>query len=231
MNLLIKNAMVLLPDGKVEQADIAVKGNKIEAVGKIPDGFIAERTVDGKDQLAMPGLINAHTHASMTLLRNYADDMDLMDWLTQKIWPVEEKLQADDIYWGAMLAAAEMIKSGTTTFVDMYGPYMEKVADAVNESGMRAVLSRGLIGVAPDSDKKLEENIALYRDYHGSCDGRITVMLGPHALYTCPPDYLKKVAKEAEKLGAEIHIHMSETKGEIENCIKVYGWMMKILPL
>ena len=222
MNTLIKNAMVLFSDGTVKESDIAVAGDIIQEVGVISQEFHADTVIDAKNKLALPGFINAHTHASMTLLRNYADDMNLMDWLTKEIWPIEAKMQEDDIYWGAMLAAVEMIKSGTTAFVDMYGPNMEKVADAVDVSGMRAVLSRGIIGVA-DGDKKLEENISLYHDYHNACDGRITVMFGPHALYTCSPDFLKKVAKEAEKVGAEIHIHMSETMGEVENCLKDYG--------
>ena len=173
--------------------------------------------------LAIPGFVNAHTHASMTLLRSYADDMELMTWLNDHIWPVEAKMVSNDIYWGAALAAVEMIQSGTTTFADMYGPFMERVADVVAESGMRGVLSRGIIGVAPDGMQKLEENVTLYKDYHGAADGRITVMFGPHAPYTCPPDFLKKVAAEAQKLGAEVHIHMNETKSEIAEIQKQYG--------
>ena len=223
MKILISNAHVLHPDGTVREGNIAVEGNKIAAVGEIPASWQPERTIDAKEKFAVPGFVNAHTHASMTLLRSYADDMKLMDWLEQMIWPIEAKLRSDDIYWGAMLAAVEMIRSGTTAFADMYGPDMERVAEVVEVSGMRGVLSRGLIGVAPDSDKKLEENAALYENYHGAAQGRITVMFGPHALYTCPPDYLKKVAVKAQALGAEVHIHMSETVGEIENCLKEYG--------
>lgn len=223
MNLLIKNATVVLPDGQTKVADIAVEGTKIVAIGTAPETFAPERTIDAKDMLAIPGLVNAHTHASMTLLRSYADDMELMTWLNDHIWPVEAKMVSDDIYWGAALAAVEMLKSGTTTFADMYGPFMERVADVVAESGMRGVLSRGIIGVAPDGEKKLEENVKLYNDYHGAADGRITVMFGPHAPYTCPPDFLKKVAAAAQRLGADVHIHMNETKAEIEQIAKQYG--------
>ena len=223
MNTLIKNATVLLPDGTTPVANIAVIDDRIAAVGDIPKNFQAEKIIDGTAHFAIPGFVNAHTHISMTLLRSYADDMKLMDWLEQMIWPIEAKLCSDDIYWGAMLAAVEMIRSGTTAFADMYGPDMERVAEVVEVSGLRGVLSRGLIGVAPDSDKKLEENAALYENYHGAAQGRITVMFGPHALYTCPPDYLKKIAAKAQALGAEVHIHMSETVGEIENCLKEYG--------
>ncbi len=223
MNLLIKNATVVLPDGQTKNANIAVEGSKILAIGEAPADFIAEQTIDAKDMLAIPGFINAHTHASMTLLRSYADDMELMTWLNDHIWPVEAKMISNDIYWGAALAAVEMLESGTTTFADMYGPFMERVADVVTESGMRGVLSRGIIGVAPDGEKKLEENISLYEDYNGAANGRIKVMFGPHAPYTCPPEFLKKVAAAAQRLGAEVHIHMNETKAEIEQITKQYG--------
>ena len=223
MNLLIKNATVVLPDGQTKTANIAVEGSKILAIGEAPADFIAEQTIDAKDMLAIPGFINAHTHASMTLLRSYADDMELMTWLNDHIWPVEAKMISNDIYWGAALAAVEMLESGTTTFADMYGPFMERVADVVTESGMRGVLSRGIIGVAPDGEKKLEENISLYEDYNGAANGRIKVMFGPHAPYTCPPEFLKKVAAAAQRLGAEVHIHMNETKAEIEQITKQYG--------
>ena len=223
MNLLIKNATVVLPDGQTKTANIAVEGSKILAIGEAPADFIAEQTIDAKDMLAIPGFVNAHTHASMTFLRSYADDMELMTWLNDHIWPVEAKMISNDIYWGAALAAVEMIQSGTTTFADMYGPFMERVADVVTESGMRGVLSRGIIGVAPDGEKKLEENISLYEDYNGAANGRIKVMFGPHAPYTCPPEFLKKVAAAAQRLGAEVHIHMNETKAEIEQITKQYG--------
>ena len=223
MKTLIKNVHALLPDGTTPLTNIMIECDRIKAMGEVPEGFLPDKTIDGKDHFAIPGLVNAHTHASMNLLRSYADDMELMDWLTNKIWPVEEKMGSDDIYWGAMLAAAEMIRSGTTAFADLYGPCEERVAEATIESGLRGILSRCLIGVAPDSDKKLEEAAALYRNFHGAGEGRVTVMFAPHALYTCPPEFLKKVSKAADEYNAEIHIHMSETQGEVENCLKEYG--------
>ena len=223
MKILISHAHIFQADGVVQEGSIAIEGDKITAIGEVPASWKPDRTIDAKDKFAVPGFVNAHTHASMTLLRSYADDMKLMDWLQQKIWPIEAKMRNEDVYWGAMLAAVEMIQSGTTTFADMYGPDMEKVAEVVETSGLRAVLSRGLIGVAPDADEKLQENATLFKNWHKKADGRITVMFGPHALYTCPPDYLRKVAETAKALGAEIHIHMSETKGEVEDCLKQYG--------
>ncbi len=223
MKTLIKGASVLLTDGSVKETDIAVDGEKIAKVGDAKD-FAADTVVDGKGKFAVPGFVNAHTHASMTLLRSYADDMNLMDWLQNKIWPIEAKMKKDDIYWGggAMLAAVEMIKTGTTTFADMYGD-MEKVAEVAIDSGLRAVLSRGIIGVAPNGEAAFEENKKLFADYHGAGDGRITVMFGPHAPYTCPPDFLRRVAEAAKERKAEVHIHLAETKGEVENCLKDYG--------
>ncbi len=223
MKILISHAHILQANGIVLEGNIAIEGNTIKMIGDIPASWQPDRTIYAKDNFAVPGFVNAHTHASMTLLRSYADDMKLMDWLQQKIWPIEAKMQKEDIYWGAMLASAEMIKSGTTTFADMYGPDMEQVAEVAETSGLRAVLSRGLIGIAPDADEKLQENVTLFKNWHKKATGRITVMFGPHAPYTCPPDYLGKVAETAKELGAEIHIHMSETKDEVENCIKQYG--------
>lgn len=222
MKTRIKNASVLMTDGAVRTADIAVDGGRIAAVGENLESFAADTVLDGTGKFAVPGFVNAHTHASMTLLRSYADDMNLMDWLQNKIWPVEAKMRKDDIYWGAMLAAVEMIRTGTTTFADMYGD-MEKVAEAAIESGLRGVLARGMIGVAPNAEAAFAENKALFSEYHGAGDGRVTVMFGPHAPYTCPPAFLRRVAEAAKERGAQIHIHLAETKGEVENCLKEYG--------
>ena len=219
-NFVISGVNMLKPSGEVEIANIFVSGDKIS---KITGGEVThDQIIDGKNKFATPGLVNAHTHASMTLLRSYSDDKSLMDWLQKDIWPIEAKMTRKDIYWGAALAAIEMIRGGTTAFADMYGPCMEEVAKIVDESGLRGSLSQGLISFA-DGDKKLASNVELYKNFHGAADGRIQIMLGPHAIYTCPPDYLKKVAAEASKLGAEIHIHMNETQTEIEDSIKTYG--------
>lgn len=223
MKTLIKDVYVVKPDGTTPLTNIMLDGDKIVAIGDVPEDFRPGKVIDGKNHLATPGFVNAHTHASMTLLRSYADDMALMDWLNNMIWPIEAKMNEDDIYWGAMLAMVEMVRSGTTTFADMYGPYMNRVAEAAMDAGIRGVLCRGIIGVAPDGEQKLQENVELYKDYHGANNGKITVMFGPHAPYTCPPEFLKKVAKAAQDLGAGIHIHMHETKTEVEDSLKQYG--------
>jgi len=219
--ILLKNGEVYA-GGRVAKADVAIAGTTIERVGEVPADWQADRVIDCTDKLVMPGLINAHTHVAMTIFRSYADDMALMDWLQTKIWPAEAKLTGEDVYWGTLLAAAEMIRGGTTAFADMYF-FMDDVARAVAECGLRASLCRGMAGVSPMAERALAEGEAFYRDWHGGADGRITVMLGPHAPYTCPPDYMKKVTALAAKLGAEIHIHLAETAGEVENCLKENG--------
>ena len=220
-SLLLKGAEIVRPDGQVFTGDIAITNNVITEIGDL-SSLQAAKTIDCRNKLALPGLVNTHTHAAMTLFRSYADDMLLMDWLKTKIWPAEERLTGEDVYWGTLAAIAEMIKSGTTCFADMYF-FMDDVAKAVTESGMRAVLARGMAGVAPTGQKALAESEVFFQTWHKAADGRITVMLGPHAPYTCPPDYLKQVVQLAGKSGAEIHIHLSETAGEVANCQKEYG--------
>lgn len=220
--VLLKNIELLdTPNGEANV--IAVEDGKISYIGKdLPDSFAADEVIDGKGMLATAGMVNTHGHVSMTLLRSYADDMALMDWLENKIWPIEAKMNAKDIYWGAMLGIAEMLKSGTTCFADMYC-FMDDVARAVAETGIRANLSRGLIGLAPDKDEKLAENTQLVKDWQGYDNGRIRITYGPHAPYTCPVEYLQKVIEVAQANNAEIQMHLCETKGEVENCIKEHG--------
>ncbi|MEG1726309.1 MAG: amidohydrolase [Acidaminococcaceae bacterium] len=220
--LLIKNVEILNQE-EGTLFNIVITDSKITFIGvEVPANFVADKVIDGANHLAAPGLVNTHTHAAMTLLRSYADDMVLMDWLQNKIWPAEAKLNREDIYWGTMLAITEMLKSGTTTFADMYFE-MDRVAEAVAETGIRASLSRGMIGVAPDAAEKLNDNINLYKTWHGAADERIRVMFGPHAPYTCPVAYLQQVINEAGKLGSEIHMHLSETAGEVSDCLRDTG--------
>lgn len=221
-DLVITDVQYLKPSGAVETANIFISDDKISKINNSTANADNSIFIDGRGKFAVPGFINAHTHASMTLLRSYADDKALMDWLQKDIWPIEDKMKSKDIKVGAELAAVEMIKSGTATFADMYGPNMEEVAQVVESSGLRGVLCRGLIGIF-NGDEKLATNVELYKNWHGKANGRIKVMFGPHAVYTCPPAYLKKIAETAGELGAEIHMHMNETLDEINGCIKDYG--------
>ncbi|MTI79857.1 MAG: amidohydrolase [Firmicutes bacterium] len=227
-NIIIRNADILPMTGErevINNGEIAISANKILSVGEAgsaPENFQPDKEIDASGMVAMPGLINCHTHAAMTLLRGYADDLPLMEWLNDKIWPIEGKMQPEDIYYGSLLACLEMIKSGTTTFADMYSE-MDRVADAAGESGMRAVLCRGLIGIAPNGDEALADGIEFARAYNGVANGRITTMMGPHAPYTCPPEYLEKVMAAADELDIGIHIHLAETLTELEDIKKQHG--------
>ncbi len=221
--ILLKNAHYFSTDNTAKQGDIAIENDVILSVGQpLENEWTPDRVIDCQDKFVIPGFVNTHTHAAMGLFRSYADDMLLMDWLQKKIWLIEGKMESDDYYWGTMLGIAEMIQSGTTMFADMYMG-MERVAEAVEQTGIRAVIARGMAGVAPTAEAALVNSEYLYNTYHNAADGRLRVMLGPHAPYTCPPDYLKRVVRLSEKLGAEIHIHLAETQGEVDDCLKLYG--------
>ncbi len=227
---LIKDAIIItLDDARRDyfSGDLCVSGDCIESIAQHPQKLDAgriDRVIDGKNYIIMPGFVNSHGHVAMTLLRSYADDMPLKEWLEQKIWPLEDRLRADDVYWGTMLGLAEMIRGGTTTFADMYF-FMDQAAGATAESGMRAVLSRGLIALGSEEEahEKLEDTKRFIDQWHGAESGRITVTLGPHAPYTCPPAFLQKVMDLAAKTGRSMQIHLSETRGEVDDCIKEHG--------
>lgn len=180
--------------------------------------------IDGTHLFFMPGLINTHGHTAMSLLRGHGDDLALQVWLQEKMWPMEAKFTANDVYWGTSLSVIEMLKGGTTTFLDMYD-HMDQVAAVTEQSGMRGVLTRGVIGLcAPDVQKhKLDEAIAFAKDWHGAANGRITTMISPHAPYTCPPDYIEKFVQAAHDLDLPLHTHMSETTTEVEQNVQEYG--------
>lgn len=227
-NYLIR-AMVLPMTGSedfFEQGEIAVKGDQILSVGEkgtAPADFIPDRILDLKNDVVMPGLINTHTHAAMTMLRGYADDMPLMPWLEDKVWPFEARMNAEDIYWGSTLALCEMLRSGTTTMVDMY-MNQEETARAVLETGTRAVLSRGMTGFdLKAANKAIQENIELFNKFDTSGQGRLKIMFGPHAPYTCPREFLQAVKQEADRLGAGINIHVAETQAELAIIKERYG--------
>ncbi|MGO0122181.1 amidohydrolase [Desulfothermobacter acidiphilus] len=228
MRLLIKGVTVLPltgPEAIIKDGAIAVDEDRITYVGPtegVPADFAPNRVIRGAHLLALPGLVNAHTHAAMTLFRGYADDLPLKSWLEEAVWPLEAKLRGEDVYWGTLLACAEMLLGGITTFADMYF-FMDEVAEAVTKSGMRASLARGLIGTLPGAQKALKESEAFVRRWHGGACGRITCMLGPHAPYTCPPGYLEEVVVLARQLGVGIHIHLAETVHEVEEIRRQYG--------
>ena len=180
--------------------------------------------IDGRGLLLMPGLVNTHTHAAMTLLRGYADDMPLQEWLGTKIWPLEARLTGGDVYWGTKLACLEMIRSGTVAFNDMYF-FMEKAARAVQETGLRATLSHGFIDLG-DPDKREKEMKAtehLISFVKRLEEPRVQVAAGPHAVYTVSPEGLRWCADLAREEGIGIHVHLSETEQEVRDCRAAHG--------
>jgi len=184
----------------------------------------ADFIIDGDGAIALPGLVNTHTHAAMSLLRGYADDMILQDWLAQKIWPLEAHLTAGDVYWGTRLACLEMIRTGTTAFNDMYF-FMDEAARAVDEAGIRAVLSYGFIDLF-SAEKRENECRATekFTDHVRSLgNSRITTAAGPHAIYTVSPEGLQWCAEFAREQKIGIHIHLSETEKEVTDCIAQHG--------
>lgn len=223
--IVINNVTVLPFDGKndvIEMTDVYIHDDRIYKVGKMDKQVKITRVIDGKGKILMPGLVNAHTHASMSLLRNYADDLPLHDWLNDMIWPIEAKMTPEDIYWGAMITIAEMIQSGTTTFCDMYDE-MEQVAKAVEQTGIRAVLSYGSVERPEQTEERLEKYRNFYNNCNGMGDGRVSIMIAPHAPYTCSDSYIVKLKELADECRVGINIHLSETKKELDDSIAQYG--------
>ncbi|RUT36051.1 amidohydrolase [Paenibacillus zeisoli] len=216
---------VLEPGRSVVKGYMLIENDLIKYVGESrPEIEEGTDTFDGRGLLFAPGLINTHGHAAMSLLRGYGDDMLLQNWLQEKMWPMEAKFTSRDVYWGTALSVVEMLKGGTTTFLDMYD-HMDQVAKVADESGIRAVLMRGAIGLCPEDvqQQKLEEAIRFAQDWHGKADGRITTMMSPHSPYTCPPAFIEKFVQAAHDLDLPLHTHMSETTAEVQQNIEEYG--------
>ncbi|MBP2132152.1 5-methylthioadenosine/S-adenosylhomocysteine deaminase [Methanomicrobium sp. W14] len=223
------NKTVLLRNTRVNgrKSDIFISDSGIiEEISEKYSGKSGEPEfiVDAENTVASPGFANTHTHAAMTLLRGYADDMHLQQWLSEKIWPLEAHLKAEDVYWGTKLACTEMIRSGTVAFNDMYF-FMESAAKAVEESGIKAVLSYGFIDFG-DSDKRESEIKAtenLYQNIRKMDNPRIKAAAGPHAPYTVSKEGLKWCAEFSKEKDIMLHIHLSETENEVKECIEKNG--------
>ena len=223
MRLKIENALLVTMEGEDPpyKGDLLIENDRIIKRGDC-SADEADEVMDGSGFAAMPGLVNTHQHSPMSLLRAYSDDLKLMDWLDQKMLPAEANMTEEDIRAGARLAMAEMIKSGTTTFADMY-IHMNAIAETVEEVGMRASLTRGLVFLEPDGGVRMAEALDLIDRWHGKAEGRITTMFGPHAPYTCPPDALRHVIRLAEEGDIPIHIHLAETVEEVASLRLKYG--------
>lgn len=211
-------------DLQVQHGDLLIEDGIIKKIGTV-SAAEAEDAVEfarGEHYVLVPGYINTHTHVAMSVLRDYGGDMPLDVWLNQYIWPAEAKLTDDDVYWGSCLGMLEMIASGTTCLVDMYD-HCDAIAEAISDGGMRAILSRGSVGMNDPEGRGIAENDAVYARWHGAEDDRIRVWYGPHAPNTCPGDYIQEMAQHARERGTGVHIHVAETKGEWEWCQSTHG--------
>jgi 5-methylthioadenosine/S-adenosylhomocysteine deaminase len=173
----------------------------------------------------VPAFFNAHCHAAMTLTRGWAEDLPFERWLNERIWVAESALTEDDVYWGASLAACEMIRTGTVGFADHYF-YMDRVAQVVAQSGMKALLAWCYFGLGPEKEVggiSLLTTEEFVESWQGDADGRIRTCFGPHSPYMCSPETLKHVVAAAERLGAGIHLHLSESGEQVQASLKAHG--------
>ena len=214
MKTLITNAYVLDMVGStanIEKKDILISDNIIEKIDKNIEEKETYEKINAKNMLVMPGLINTHTHLAMSIFRGHKTDKKLMDWLEKAIFPVEEKLKPEDIYWNSYLSCLEMIKSGTTTCNDMYFG-MNKTIEAINDTGMRAVVAWC---IKDDSIKnKPEKTREFAKKYNTDCNSKIRIYISADAPHTCSPETIKLCVDLAKELNTGIHIHLSETVDE-----------------
>lgn len=230
LDLLIKDVDIITMDDTntvIKNGCIGIKDGSISLVSdKLPEQISFKNEINGKGRIAMPGLVNSHSHSAMTLMRNYADDIALEKWLFDNIFPVEAKLTDKDVYWGTMLGIAEMLKSGVIAFADMY-MFMEEVADAVTQTGIKANICKSPIQFFEGGElKRLDKSqgtIDYYNKYHNSADGRIKVFVEIHSTYMFNEKTLSNAAALAKQLNTGIHIHLLETVTEVESSKRDYG--------
>jgi 5-methylthioadenosine/S-adenosylhomocysteine deaminase len=199
---------------------LLIDGDTIVSVGDTADK--TDLVIDGRRKAVIPGLMNCHTHAAMTLFRSYADDMKLHEWLETKIWPLEAKLDGEAVYWGTKLACLEMLKSGTTFFADMYF-YCEDIARAVSDMGIRACISSAFFdffdpGILEENMKRVEKELSTLEKYE-----MVIPSVGPHAVYTVSLEGLKRAAELANERNIPVHFHLAETEREVLDFRKKHG--------
>jgi 5-methylthioadenosine/S-adenosylhomocysteine deaminase len=225
--LRISGGQVLGPDLGVTGADVLIDRDdgEVRAVGDPADLPPSDDELDASGGLVIPGLVNAHTHVAMTLLRGYADDKPLGRWLREDIWPVEAELTAEDVRVGAELGLVEMIRSGTTAFSEMYF-HVDAIADAVEEAGLRAVLGHTGITVGKGEEaahEDMQRSLDIARELDGRADGRISTTFQAHSLTTVGESFLREYVPEANEAGMAIHAHANETENEVEPIIEEQG--------
>lgn len=218
MNILIKNALVLdMISSDIQKKDLLINNNIIEKIEN-EINCDADKIIDATGKLLMPGLVNTHTHLPMSIFKGYKDDRKLMDWLTNAIFPVEDNLQEEDIYWNSCLSLLEMIKSGTTTCNDMYFG-TEKIIEAIEKFGVRANVSWC---VTDESIRDKFDKTYEYAKKYNVPGSRINVWISPHAPYTCNPETIKKCVEIAKTLNTGIHVHLAETQDETKTISENY---------
>jgi 5-methylthioadenosine/S-adenosylhomocysteine deaminase len=224
--ILIKNGLILTLDKNdqiIPNGDVVLNNSIIQYVGpskERKEGF--ESIIDASNHIIMPGFVNAHTHLAMTLMRGIADDLPLKKWLNEVIFPIEDKLTKEDVYYGTLLALIESIRTGTTTITDFYF-YEDAAFKAIKESGMRANIGFSYASKPHMNNLILTRAKNFFDKHNNSEDERIMVSLAPHSPYTCNLKLLKETSILAQKLGAVVQIHLHETKKEVDDYIKKYG--------
>lgn len=224
--ILIKNGLILTLDKNdqiIQNGDVVLNNSIIQYVGpskERKEGF--ESIIDASNHIIMPGFVNAHTHLAMTLMRGIADDLPLKKWLNEVIFPIEDKLTKEDVYYGTLLALIESIRTGTTTITDFYF-YEDAAFKAIKESGMRANIGFSYASKPHMNNLILTRAKNFFDKHNNSEDERIMVSLAPHSPYTCNLKLLKETSILAQKLGAVVQIHLHETKKEVDDYIKKYG--------
>ncbi|MDA3938140.1 MAG: amidohydrolase [Spirochaetia bacterium] len=206
-----KNMNILIDQGRIKDISSVLTDSELSN----------EVVIDGTGKYIIPGLVNAHAHTAMTLLRGVAEDVTVDDWFNKHVWIYEQSLTPDDVYVGTLLGAAEMLLSGVTAVADHYFA-MDRAFDAYVESGMRANISWAVFGTGPDNETQFETAMKFTKDYSGK-NSRISISLGPHSPYICPEDFLKKVSTVSSKLELPMHIHVSETEAQVLDSLKKTG--------
>lgn len=226
MKLIFKNVNLPESCGIEGSVNVVVNGKSIEYIGKDEPVAKYDRVIEGNGNLLMPALYNTHCHSAMTLFRGYGDDLPLARWLNERIFPAEDRLTPESVYTGSMVAIAEMIRSGVVSFSDMYF-FIDDTARAVEETGVKANLSRAVVSFDNNadfsSDVRVLDAIDIFERWHGKADGRIKVDMSIHAEYTNVDGCVDYVSALTKKLGAGMHVHVSETKAEHEECIARHG--------
>lgn len=219
----IKNGRVLIFENetlKAAEKDLFVADGRI-VPAPAAEELAAYEVIDAKNKLIMPGLVNMHTHAYMTVMRNYADDVDFDEWLFKRCMPVEDRLPQEGAYWSSLLAIEEMIRTGTTCFNDMH-MFKGQSAKAARDAGMRGIIGRGLVGGDLMTDGMVRFQQMLDEQAENDSD-LLTFVIAPHAIYSCSEKLLVQLNEEAKKRGMLKHIHVSESVNEVENCLKEHG--------